>query len=79
MVDEAMIPCSYMAYLIRLQKVQTENGPAWRVVLEDVHSTQRWGFSDLPELYRFLNEKTAAALDLVGADPTHFDANGKEI
>jgi hypothetical protein len=77
-VDETKRSCSYLAYLIRLRKVETENGPAWRVVLEDAHSTQRWGFADLPELYRFLNKKTAAALDLVGTHPTHFDANGKE-
>ena len=78
MVDGAQTPCSYLVYLIRLRKVETEDGPVWRVVLEDAHSAQRWGFADLPSLYRFLDQRTDAALNLICSHTVHVKAKGKE-
>lgn len=78
MVDGTQTACSYLVYLILLRKVETEDGPAWRVVLEDAHSAQRWGFADLPSLYRFLDERTDAALDLICDHTGHIKAKRKE-
>jgi hypothetical protein len=55
----------YLTYLIRLWRVETEDGPIWRVVLEDPHSAERRGFANLAELYRFLAERTGTPLCLL--------------
>jgi len=62
--NEAATSYPYLAYLLRMWRVETEEGPVWRVVLEDPHSIERRCFADLPALYRFLNEKTQSAMDL---------------
>ncbi|MGC9400250.1 MAG: hypothetical protein ACP5HM_14100 [Anaerolineae bacterium] len=57
-------PSTYLAYLLRLWPVETEAGPVWRAVLEEPHSAESHIFVDLSALCRFLNDRTAAALDL---------------
>lgn len=54
----------YLAYLLRLWRVETEDGPIWRAVLEDSKGMERRSFADLPALYRFLDKRTDAALEL---------------
>ncbi len=54
---------AYLAYLIRLWRVETEHGPNWRAALEDPHSAEQWHFADLNGLFAFLVTKTGAAMD----------------
>ncbi len=45
---------TYLTFLLRLWRVDSTGQPVWRASLEDAHSGARRGFSDLPELQRFL-------------------------
>jgi hypothetical protein len=45
---------TYLAFLLRLWRVDSAGQPAWRASLEDAHSGQRHGFGDLPALQEFL-------------------------
>jgi hypothetical protein len=56
----------YLAYMLRLwQAGQSENGPVWRVSIESPHTGERRVFTDLPELFTFLLEKSGQnAIDL---------------
>ncbi len=51
-------PHAYLAYMLRLWRVNTEAGPVWRTSLEDPHTGERRGFADLEALFAFLDEKT---------------------
>ncbi len=47
---------NYLAFLLRLWR---ENGTInWRATLESPHTGQRYGFSDLRDLFAFLEERT---------------------
>jgi hypothetical protein len=48
----------YLAYLLRLWRVNDEEGPVWRASLESPHSGERRGFANLELLFAFLEEKT---------------------
>jgi hypothetical protein len=56
-------PTPYLVYLVRCWPVKTEQGLVWRASLENPHNNERRRFADLLALYRFLDEKTAAALE----------------
>ncbi len=47
----------YRSYLIRLWQVNSEGRAVWRVMLESVQTGERWGFTELPDLCAFLQEK----------------------
>jgi hypothetical protein len=49
----------YLAYLLRLWQVNTDEGPVWRASLENPHTGERHGFANLERLFAFLEEKTA--------------------
>jgi hypothetical protein len=55
MSDEAP---RYLAYMLRLWRVEAEGGPAWRASLESPHSGERVGFGSLGALFAFLEGKT---------------------
>jgi hypothetical protein len=48
----------YLAYLLRLWRVNTDEGPVWRASLENPHTGERHGFANLELLFAFLEEKT---------------------
>ncbi|TEU12129.1 MAG: hypothetical protein E3J21_21925 [Anaerolineales bacterium] len=48
----------YLAYLLRLWQVKTNEGPVWRASLESPHTGERHGFVNLEMLFAFLVEKT---------------------
>lgn len=52
----------YLAYLIRLWRVETEHGTVWRAALEDAYSAEQHSFADLNGLVTFLVEKTGATV-----------------
>jgi hypothetical protein len=47
----------YLAYMLRLWRVETEDGPAWRASLESPHTGERAGFASPAALFAFLVEK----------------------
>jgi hypothetical protein len=57
----------YLAYMLRLWRVEAEGGPAWRASLESPHSGERVGFGSLEALFAFLVEKTGGGVH--GARP----------
>ena len=57
----------YQAYMLRMWRVDTGRGPAWRASLESPHTGERQGFANRQLLYAFLEEKTGE--DVRGAQP----------
>jgi hypothetical protein len=49
----------YLAYLLRLWRVNDDGKPIWRASLESPHTGERRGFANLELLFAFLEEKTA--------------------
>jgi hypothetical protein len=45
---------TYLAFLLRLWRVDSGGRPAWRASIEDAHSGERHGFSDLAALQEYL-------------------------
>lgn len=52
---------AYYAFLLRLWKEKKEGKDAWRVTLEDPHTGEQKGFSELEELFNFLHQMTSPA------------------
>jgi hypothetical protein len=48
----------YLAYMLRMWRVEAEDGPAWRASVESPHTGERHGFANLEMLFAFLAEKT---------------------
>ena len=48
----------YLAYMLRLWQVKTDEGPVWRASVESPHTGERHGFANLEMLFAFLEEKT---------------------
>jgi len=48
----------YLAYLLRLWRVNDDGKPVWRASLESPHTGERHGFANLELLFAFLEEKT---------------------
>jgi hypothetical protein len=48
----------YLAYLLRLWRVNDDGKPVWRASLENPHTGERHGFANLQLLFAFLEEKT---------------------
>jgi hypothetical protein len=48
----------YLAYMLRVWRVEAEDGPVWRASLESPHTGERQGFANLQLLFAFLEKKT---------------------
>lgn len=48
----------YLAYLLRLWQVETEQGPVWRASLQSADGVERQAFGDLARLSAFLAART---------------------
>ena len=48
----------YLAYMLRLWRVDTDAGPVWRASLESPHTGEQHRFADLESLFEFLEAKT---------------------
>jgi hypothetical protein len=48
----------YLAYMLRVWKAHTDEGPIWRASLESPHTGERQAFTDLVALFAFLQERT---------------------
>ena len=48
----------YLAYLLRLWQVETEDGPVWRASLQSADGVERQVFGDLACLSTFLAART---------------------
>lgn len=55
---------SYIAYLLRLWRVNSAERPDWQASLEDPHSGKQIGFADIVSLFAYLEDQT-------GRDPEH--------
>jgi hypothetical protein len=55
------MPQSYVVYLMRLWRASGEQSHTWRASLENPHTGERHGFADLPTLFAFLEDETAAS------------------
>jgi hypothetical protein len=47
----------YLAYMLRMWRVEAEDGPVWRASVESPHTGERRGFASLELLFAFLVEK----------------------
>jgi hypothetical protein len=50
----------YRSYLLRIWQADDEDEPVWRAQIECPSTGERRGFACLQDLYRFLDEQTAA-------------------
>jgi hypothetical protein len=48
----------YLAYMLRMWRVEAEEGTVWRASVESPHTGERYGFANLELLFAFLEEKT---------------------
>jgi hypothetical protein len=48
----------YQAYMLRMWRVEAEEGTVWRASVESAHTGERHGFANLELLFAFLEEKT---------------------
>ncbi len=48
----------YVAYLVRLWREEGSDPTVWRASVEDPHTAERRGFSDLARLFEFLRQQT---------------------
>jgi hypothetical protein len=60
-------PPRYMSYMLRLQEVGSDSGPAWRISLEDPHTGEKRVFTRLDDLFSFLGEATKESPHLVAS------------
>jgi hypothetical protein len=51
----------YLAYLVRLWREEGDDRTIWRASVEDPHTAERRGFSDLSRLFEFLRQQTETA------------------
>jgi hypothetical protein len=61
----------YLAYLLRLWQVGSGQESTWRASLEDAHTGERYGFTDLKALFRFLESE-------IGPEAPAREAPGKD-
>ncbi len=50
---------AYIAYLLRLWRVDDDKDFAWRVYIQNPHTGERQAFASLKEMCAFLEEKTS--------------------
>lgn len=54
----------YLAYMLRLWRVEDQVQPTWRASLESPHTGERRAFSDLALLFAFLKDRTDDSPDV---------------
>ncbi len=47
----------YRAYMLRLWRAGSDEGPVWRALLESAHTGERQVFADLQALFAFLEQE----------------------
>ncbi len=57
---------SYLAYLLRLWRVDEKGKTIWRASLQSPQTRERRGFASLDDLFDFLREQTGASSDWEG-------------
>jgi hypothetical protein len=53
----------YEAYLLRLWRVYSEGKATWRAFVENAHTGERKGFTNLDDLFDFLRQQTGTLPD----------------
>jgi len=61
-----MSTSEYYSYLLRMWQVAADDEPAWRIVLENVQTSEKHGFASLEELLVYLRQVTAHEYDKSG-------------
>ncbi|UCC63663.1 MAG: hypothetical protein JSV36_00970 [Anaerolineae bacterium] len=51
----------YLAFMVRLWRTDTQEGPVWRASAESPHTGERQGFASLEALCAFLVEEARGA------------------
>jgi hypothetical protein len=51
----------YISYLLRLWQTRSEGKLIWRASLESPHTGERYGFTNLEELFAFLEKEVGGA------------------
>jgi hypothetical protein len=49
----------YRSYLLRIWRAGSADAPSWRLLIEDVLSRERYGFTSPEELAAFLQARTS--------------------
>ena len=75
--DNSPVMPTYAVYVLRLWRVETENGPVWRVVLDDPHNGERTGFADLNACYQFLKDRINSFSPLPDEDDPLIETQGE--
>lgn len=65
----------YLAFMVRLWRTDTQEGPVWRASAESPHTGERQGFASLEALCAFLAERVAGVA--CGAKPEQPEKGGK--
>jgi hypothetical protein len=60
-------PAYYRAYILRMRRAGSAAAPVWRLLLEDVQTHERHGFSSPEQLATFLWQQAG---DAPAPDPT---------
>jgi len=63
-----MVSSEYYSYLLRMWQVPDDGHLAWRVLLENIQTGEKHGFSCLEELMAFLGQDISSENNLVGED-----------
>ncbi len=58
----------YHSYLLRLWQVPIDEGHHWRIVLEEVGTGEKWGFSSFDDLLAFLQRSPVPGIELTGGE-----------
>ena len=54
----------YVAYLLRLWRVSEDGKATWRASLENAHTGEHKGFTNLDDLFDFLQRQVGTSVDL---------------
>ena len=57
----------YLAYMLRMWRVNDGRNSVWRASVESPHSGERQGFANVELLFAFLEEKTGELAQLISA------------
>jgi len=66
---------AHFSYLLRLWQVPTDGGYAWRILLENVQTGEKRGFTSLNELLDYLGQVTAEN-DVPSGEGSHSEVQG---
>ena len=58
----------YLAYLLRLWRVSSDEEPVWRATLESPRTHEQVGFDSLDALFQFLRRQTGGSIDDMADD-----------